>query len=87
MAGVIYRGRASHAAAAPQKGRSALAGLEIATHAINLLREHVPQETRMHYAITRGGGAANIVPDTPPNSPSSSATLSSPCWRASPNVS
>jgi aminobenzoyl-glutamate utilization protein B len=33
------------------------------THAVNLLREHVPQETRMHYVITRGGSAANIVPD------------------------
>jgi len=62
MAKVGYFGRAAHAAAAPDKGRSALDGLEITTHAINLLREHVPQETRMHYAITRGGGAANIVP-------------------------
>ena len=63
MAKVRYYGRAAHAAAAPDKGRSALDGLEITTHAINLLREHVPQETRMHYSIVKGGGAANIVPD------------------------
>ena len=58
-----FRGKAAHAAAAPEQGRSALDGLELATHAINLLREHVPQETRMHYIITNGGAAANIVPD------------------------
>lgn len=58
-----YRGKASHAAAAPDAGRSALDGLEITTHALNLLREHVPQETRLHYIVVRGGSAANIVPD------------------------
>ena len=30
---------------------------------VNLMREHVPQETRIHYVITRGGGAPNVVPD------------------------
>jgi aminobenzoyl-glutamate utilization protein B len=32
-------------------------------HMVNLLREHVPAGTRLHYVITRGGGAPNIVPD------------------------
>jgi aminobenzoyl-glutamate utilization protein B len=44
-------------------GRSALDAVEVMTHAVNLMREHVPQETRMHYIITNGGSAANIVPD------------------------
>jgi aminobenzoyl-glutamate utilization protein B len=61
---VRFRGRAAHAAAAPDAGRSALDAVEVMTHAINLLREHVPQETRMHYVITQGGTAANVVPET-----------------------
>jgi len=60
---VRFYGRAAHAAAAPEAGRSALDAVEVMTHAVNLMREHVPQETRMHYIITRGGAAANIVPD------------------------
>lgn len=62
-ADVRYTGRAAHAAASPDAGRSALDAAEIFTHAVNLLREHVPQETRMHYIYTKGGSAANIVPD------------------------
>jgi aminobenzoyl-glutamate utilization protein B len=58
-----YAGRAAHAAKSPDAGRSALDGVEIMTHALNLLREHVPQETRIHYVITKGGDAANIVPE------------------------
>jgi aminobenzoyl-glutamate utilization protein B len=61
---VRFTGRASHAAASPEAGRSALDAIEIMSHAVNLLREHVPQETRMHYVITQGGSAANIVPET-----------------------
>lgn len=60
---VRYSGKAAHAAAAPDAGRSALDAVEIMTHAINMLREHVPQETRMHYVITKGGSAANVVPE------------------------
>lgn len=60
---VRFRGTPAHAAGAPEAGRSALDGLEIMTHAVNLLREHVPQETRMHYIVTSGGAAANIVPE------------------------
>ncbi len=60
---VRYKGAAAHAAGAPEAGRSALDAVEVMTHAVNLMREHVPQETRMHYVITNGGAAANIVPD------------------------
>lgn len=58
-----FRGIASHAAAAPERGRSALDGVEAMNHMVNLMREHIPQETRIHYAITQGGQAPNVVPD------------------------
>jgi aminobenzoyl-glutamate utilization protein B len=58
-----FRGVASHAAAAPEKGRSALDAVEAMDYMVNMMREHVPQETRIHYIITRGGAAPNIVPD------------------------
>jgi len=57
-----YRGTAAHASGAPDKGRSALDGVMIFTHAVELLREHVPQTTRIHYVITNGGDAPNVVP-------------------------
>lgn len=60
---VTFTGRPAHAAAAPEAGRSALDAVELTLHGINLLREHVPQETRLHYIVTKGGSAANIVPD------------------------
>jgi len=58
-----FHGVASHAAAAPERGRSALDAVEAMDNMVNMLREHVPQETRIHYIITRGGSAPNIVPD------------------------
>jgi aminobenzoyl-glutamate utilization protein B len=57
-----FTGVASHAAAAPEKGRSALDGVEAMDYMVNMMREHVPQETRIHYIITDGGDAPNIVP-------------------------
>ena len=58
-----FHGVSSHAAAAPEKGRSALDGVEAMDHMVNLMREHVPSDTRIHYVITRGGAAPNVVPD------------------------
>ena len=58
-----FHGVAAHAAAAPERGRSALDGVEAMDHMVNMLREHVPQETRIHYVITNGGKAPNVVPD------------------------
>ncbi|MBL7850089.1 MAG: amidohydrolase [Cyclobacteriaceae bacterium] len=57
-----FYGQASHAAAAPERGRSALDAVEAMDVMVNMLREHVPQETRIHYVITRGGEAPNVVP-------------------------
>ena len=58
-----FRGVSAHAAGAPEKARSALDGVEAMNYMVNLMREHVPQETRIHYVITRGGLAPNVVPD------------------------
>jgi len=58
-----FRGVSAHAAAAPEQGRSALDGVEAMNLMVNLLREHVPDETRIHYIITSGGKAPNVVPD------------------------
>lgn len=58
-----FHGISAHAAGAPEKGRSALDGVESFNYMVNLMREHVPQETRIHYVITSGGEAPNVVPD------------------------
>jgi aminobenzoyl-glutamate utilization protein B len=58
-----FHGLSSHAAAAPEMGRSALDGVEAMNYLVNMMREHVPQESRIHYVITRGGMAPNVVPD------------------------
>ena len=58
-----FKGISAHAAGAPEKARSALDGVEAFNHMMNLMREHVPQETRIHYVITAGGNAPNVVPD------------------------
>ncbi|MEM1189841.1 MAG: amidohydrolase [Pseudomonadota bacterium] len=58
-----FTGVSAHAAGNPDRGRSALDGVEAMNHMVNLMREHVPQETRIHYVITAGGNAPNVVPD------------------------
>lgn len=57
-----FTGVASHAAASPERGRSALDAVEAMNNMVNMMREHVPEETRIHYVITRGGEAPNVVP-------------------------
>jgi len=58
-----FHGTSAHAAGAPERGRSALDGVEAMNHMVNMMREHVPSDTRIHYVITRGGQAPNVVPD------------------------
>lgn len=58
-----FRGKAAHAAGAPWDGRSALDAVEALNHMVNMMREHVPDGTRIHYVITSGGAAPNVVPD------------------------
>ncbi|MGB2760245.1 MAG: amidohydrolase [Maribacter stanieri] len=56
-----FKGVSSHAAAAPELGRSALDGVEGMNDLVNMLREHTTESTRIHYVITKGGDAPNIV--------------------------
>ncbi|MBO4360219.1 MAG: amidohydrolase [Eubacteriaceae bacterium] len=59
-----FRGVAAHAAAAPDRGRSALDACELMNVGVNYLREHVPSSVRMHYAyLDCGGTAPNVVQD------------------------
>ncbi|MBI3482635.1 MAG: amidohydrolase, partial [Bacteroidetes bacterium] len=57
-----FYGIASHAAASPQRGRSALDAVEAMDMMVNMMREHLDEKTRIHYVITRGGEAPNVVP-------------------------
>ncbi len=58
-----FYGVASHAAASPEEGRSALDAVELMNVGVNYLREHVIQEARIHYIVEKGGEQPNIVPD------------------------
>lgn len=58
-----FTGISAHAAGAPERGRSALDGVEAMNMMANMMHEHMPQDARMHYVITSGGEAPNVVPD------------------------
>ncbi len=58
-----FHGQASHAAVAPDRGRSALDAVEAMNFMVNYMREHVPPDVRIHYVITNGGAAPNVVPE------------------------
>jgi aminobenzoyl-glutamate utilization protein B len=58
-----FHGVSAHAAGSPERGRSALDGVEAMNMMINMMREHVPEKVRIHYVITQGGKAPNVVPD------------------------
>ncbi|MEW6207903.1 MAG: amidohydrolase [Acidobacteriota bacterium] len=60
---VEFKGRTAHAAFDPWNGRSAVDALELFTHGINMLREHVRPSVRIHYAILKGGDVPNVVPE------------------------
>ena len=58
-----FYGTSAHASMSPEKGRSALDGVEAMDNMVNMMREHIPSDARMHYVITSGGKAPNVVPD------------------------
>jgi aminobenzoyl-glutamate utilization protein B len=60
---VEFKGKTAHAGMYPWKGRSALDGVEILLHSVNLMREHVEPTARIHYVVKDGGKAPNVVPD------------------------
>ena len=60
-----FTGRASHAAASPELGRSALDAVELMNVGVNYMREHMPADARIHYATLDAGGIApNVVQAT-----------------------
>ena len=57
-----FKGRASHASASPELGRSALDAVELMNVGVNYLREHMQQDCRIHYAVLDSGGISpNVV--------------------------
>lgn len=58
-----FHGIAAHAAMAPERGRSALDAVMLMGNGIEFMREHIPSNSRIHYIISKGGVAPNIVPD------------------------
>ena len=56
-----FHGLSAHASGAPEKGRSALDGVEAMDMMANMMREHIPSDARMHYVITSGGSAPTSV--------------------------
>lgn len=59
-----FNGVAAHASGSPDKGRSALDGVELMNIGANYMREHIKQTSRIHYVVTNGGGQPNVVPAT-----------------------
>jgi aminobenzoyl-glutamate utilization protein B len=57
-----FHGRTAHAAGDPQNGRSALDAVELMNVGANYMREHMIPDARLHYVITHGGDAPNVVP-------------------------
>ena len=58
-----FHGLSAHASSFPERGRSALDAVESMDYMVNMMREHIPSDTRIHYVITNGGKAPNVVPD------------------------
>ena len=59
----IFYGAPAHASASPWEGRNALNALRLAFDAMDMMRQHVTEDVRIHGYIAEGGAAANIVPD------------------------
>ena len=57
-----FEGTAAHASVSPKSGRSALDGVELMNVGANFMREHLKEDARVHYVVTDGGGAPNVVP-------------------------
>lgn len=59
-----FSGLPAHASGSPERGRSALDAVELMNVGTNYMREHVKENSRIHYVITNGGGQPNVVPAT-----------------------
>lgn len=58
-----FHGTSAHASGAPENGRSALDAVEAFDYMMNMMREHIPSSSRIHYVILNGGKSPNVVPD------------------------
>ena len=59
-----FHGVSAHAAAGPERGRSALDAVMLMGNGLEFMREHIPSNSRVHYVITNGGAAPNVVPES-----------------------
>jgi amidohydrolase len=59
----IFKGKSAHAAASPHKGINALRAAILTFNAVDMLREHVRQDVRIHGIIKKGGDLVNVVPE------------------------
>jgi aminobenzoyl-glutamate utilization protein B len=59
-----FSGLPAHASGSPERGRSALDGVELMNVGVNYMREHLKQSSRIHYVVTNGGAQPNVVPAT-----------------------
>lgn len=57
-----FEGESAHAGGSPESGRSALDAVELMNTGAEFMREHITDNARLHYAITNGGDAPNVVP-------------------------
>lgn len=57
-----FHGLSAHAAVSPHEGKSALDAVELMNIGVNFMREHLTEDARIHYVITDGGQAPNVVP-------------------------
>ena len=60
---IEFRGKASHAASAPEEGINALDAMILVFNAVGLMRQQLPKDVKIHGIITKGGDAPNIIPD------------------------
>ncbi|MEX0704011.1 MAG: amidohydrolase [Planctomycetales bacterium] len=58
-----FKGLPAHASVSPESGKSALDAVELMNVGANFMREHLKEDARVHYVITDGGGAPNVVPE------------------------
>lgn len=61
---ITFHGRKAHAASSPHMGRSALDAALLMFHALEIMREHCPEGSRIHYNVSEGTGPSNVVADT-----------------------
>jgi aminobenzoyl-glutamate utilization protein B len=81
---VEFRGKSAHAAYDPWNARSAVDALELFTHGVNLMREHIRPSSRMHYVIVAGATCRTSWPSTRRpgcGCATGSAARSTSCWR------